>query len=480
MAASGELSVVVKPLHEYLQQDELFLDEIDEELRCGICTSVFQDPHAVCGEGHIFCLSCLRKVQSKHTRSNNSTCPMCRVPLLPQPVPSRTTRSLIDKLRLCCPNKKAHICPWTGPSSQLLGHLAVCDFQPVTCEYEVAMLEHKQRQRKRHRIQPNLVLRGELEQHKRSCPYRPISCLLGCGVVHTLGNQEKHETRDCRLRMISCPELGCQEEVVYCKRRHHAAKCPYAQVSCTFAPLGCRENVRRRDLLTHLQEAVVFHSKLTVQYQQAFEGTEERCVELEGQCDQLEGRCDQLEAKCEELEDRSEKMEAKCEMLLLTVRQLVDEQRQWEETNKLCGRLVKRVAALETGMIYHRFQEDTVFSLKPAAVPTLEFTAFDILWHLQFDIVGQRVDVSFGRASGWGLPAVESGTFRFYLDDSPNSGSMVSTTQLELSGCPKKFGKDMEGKLYSLGTFPLSLLVESSKYSKALRVMGCVGISTTL
>eukprot|EP00961_Rhodomonas_salina_P092147 1240140-Rhodomonas_salina.1 len=66
-------SRAVWPDEHQLMGVEHFVDEVEEELLCGICQNVMVKPHSCCQSGHTFCLWCI----SRWLRSD-ATCPACR------------------------------------------------------------------------------------------------------------------------------------------------------------------------------------------------------------------------------------------------------------------------------------------------------------------------------------------------------------------------------------------------------------------
>eukprot|EP00457_Paulinella_chromatophora_P003384 gb/GEZN01003391.1/.p1 GENE.gb/GEZN01003391.1/~~gb/GEZN01003391.1/.p1 ORF type:complete len:495 (+),score=57.91 gb/GEZN01003391.1/:93-1577(+) len=253
-----------KALSEYLKEEELFLETIDEDLICTVCSHIFQDPYAICANEHILCQACLNDLK----KMPNPKCPSCRSPLLPEPIRSRSTGKLIDKLRLKCPNHQ-RTCDWTGRTSQLLAHQAVCAFQLISCPYESEVYAK------------HTVLRKELKEHVGACPSRPVKCLLGCDSFIIARDQRKHQEENCALRHVTCRQEGCNSSFRFFESVKHLTECQFLQVPCIFQPLGCPVELNRRDLVPHLQEALVAHSKLVAQLPAQILELQQRCAFLE-------------------------------------------------------------------------------------------------------------------------------------------------------------------------------------------------------
>ena len=79
-----------------------FLTEVDEELICGICTSVLLNPMS-CKEGHTFCNTCITTWLGQ-----KKTCPMDRKRLGKNDLCTvRVVANLISKMAVRCPNHAA-------------------------------------------------------------------------------------------------------------------------------------------------------------------------------------------------------------------------------------------------------------------------------------------------------------------------------------------------------------------------------------
>lgn len=129
----------------------LFLDPIDEELICSICSDVYDTPVTGCEQGHLFCESCLRQWisvrTSRHAASTSASasvpststcpCPIDRHPLHTQLTRVRTVENIVSKLivtcRYACNDEDDVLCTWTGPYRDLQSHITTCEWAPVEC-----------------------------------------------------------------------------------------------------------------------------------------------------------------------------------------------------------------------------------------------------------------------------------------------------------------------------------------------------------
>ena len=104
-------------------QLELFVEPIEESLKCDLCNAVYRDP-CITSCGHVFCESCLRE-----WLTNRTSCPSgCKQ----ISIENDTTRLLplqilVERLRTRCANF-SHGCEVVTTVAEMLAHLEVCDY----------------------------------------------------------------------------------------------------------------------------------------------------------------------------------------------------------------------------------------------------------------------------------------------------------------------------------------------------------------
>ena len=110
---------------------------LDEDLRCGVCHDVLDQPTSGCGEGHVFCHRCLLR-----SLENRATCPAgCGQAVAKDKlVRSRPLENVIAKLQAKCVREAeaaAAACTWQGTLGELKEHRATsCPNEPVACANE--------------------------------------------------------------------------------------------------------------------------------------------------------------------------------------------------------------------------------------------------------------------------------------------------------------------------------------------------------
>lgn len=104
-----------------LEDEELFLNELPDYLRCSICLSCLDNPYQTpCG--HRFCKDCIMPL----VRSVNNFCPQDRTEIDTGSVfPDNAVKLQINNLRIRCP-KSAHGCRWEGERWDKDNHLQKC------------------------------------------------------------------------------------------------------------------------------------------------------------------------------------------------------------------------------------------------------------------------------------------------------------------------------------------------------------------
>ena len=254
---------------------EWFIDDVDEELLCGICMEVFKTPVTACRELHTFCSECMSDVR----KSTNPRCPSCRDPLAPSVTANRLLDNMIAKKKMRCPNAPpspidsadervakqprqdtAQVCSWIGPLSELSSHRQVCSEELVECPRGCV-------QRVRRRL---------LNRHlQNDCPNRTVTCAHCNDSVRAI-ELALHERR-CPKKLASCPRQ-CGATLRREQLAFHERMCPREPVCCPFSGVGCTARPERRGLQAHQVEAADAHAKLSAS---KIEGMEKKLARME-------------------------------------------------------------------------------------------------------------------------------------------------------------------------------------------------------
>eukprot|EP00730_Choanoeca_flexa_P016273 TRINITY_DN7656_c0_g1_i2.p1 TRINITY_DN7656_c0_g1~~TRINITY_DN7656_c0_g1_i2.p1 ORF type:complete len:503 (+),score=84.57 TRINITY_DN7656_c0_g1_i2:84-1592(+) len=135
--------------------DEIFVNEVQQLLRCPICYLAMRDA-VQCPQQHAFCQSCIDR-SMRYT----SKCPVCKDTLsASQLQPARVIRSLVDSLPVHCPNHEFG-CTEQVPLEHAMSHEENCKFKRMECPNEGCDVK---------------LLAGALEGHRKECAYEKIQC----------------------------------------------------------------------------------------------------------------------------------------------------------------------------------------------------------------------------------------------------------------------------------------------------------------
>jgi len=108
-----------------------FVDKPLDLFICKICQLVSQDPYETLCCHNTFCKLCIDTAEKHEYKS----CPICRC----QPI--QTTKSVqlrrqIENLQVFCNNKEAG-CEWVGEVERVEGHMKLCPYYMLNCEYHI-------------------------------------------------------------------------------------------------------------------------------------------------------------------------------------------------------------------------------------------------------------------------------------------------------------------------------------------------------
>ncbi|KAI0485769.1 hypothetical protein F4859DRAFT_502995 [Xylaria cf. heliscus] len=190
--------------------------EIDENLICPICRLPLVSP-TITNCDHVFCQKCILQAHSL-----NPVCPVDRLPLK-LPDGARTAPKIIhnqlDNLLVRCPNRPQG-CSLVVARSLVENHVTrYCDKTLVPCPHS-------------------------------SCDKTVVRRDSGKGCLHYNVKCEYCENdHQCANRKTSC-DL-CATDYIRHKQDEHVKECPEAEISCNFAPFGCRSLVKRKNSDEH-------------------------------------------------------------------------------------------------------------------------------------------------------------------------------------------------------------------------------------
>lgn len=149
----------------------------------------------------------------------------------------------IDELCVKCDNAERK-CEWEGTVGTLKGHVARCEFTLITCPNQCkdndGEIVH--------------IMRRQLGEHLEiHCPNRSYKC-KHCGKNGRYAEIMNIHDRKCMKKKVSCPNAECTKTVERRKLKLHRQFCPFTEMPCKFATLGCDVKVQRKDKTSHEQD----------------------------------------------------------------------------------------------------------------------------------------------------------------------------------------------------------------------------------
>ncbi|XP_006816048.1 TNF receptor-associated factor 6-like [Saccoglossus kowalevskii] len=214
--------------------DMEFVPPLESKYECPICLMALREPtQTQCG--HRFCRSCI----CQSMRETGSKCPIDNTPLsFSSLFPDNFAKREILGLRVKCPNPG---CTFVFELRNLEEHNLKCDFYQEQCGLNCGLLIH----------------RKSMEIHqKNECAKRLVSCEY-CFIRIAFDEQENH-LKECLKFPVVCQY--CQMQLTREELAGHIEKdCFEVIVSCSYANMGCKEKMTRRDMLMHEKNSLVIH-----------------------------------------------------------------------------------------------------------------------------------------------------------------------------------------------------------------------------
>ena len=222
----------------------------DANLVCKICRLPSRNPHMTLCCGHVFCLSCISKVEG-------STCCICRATKRGQYklYKNKQVERDVWSLQIYCPNKEKG-CQWQGE----LNSITECHLKPAGgvdgCPYEDVKCTNGC---------GKMIQRHHFTKHVRNeCPCRVVKC----NYCHRDGKHsfiDGQHQRQCPKLLLSCPNNCGTERICQSEMREHRNRCPLETIQCRYYSQGCKEKMARKDQNAHDKRNLEKHLALTTQ-----------------------------------------------------------------------------------------------------------------------------------------------------------------------------------------------------------------------
>ena len=317
-----------------------FVSPPPDDVICPLCLDIVEKPHQFTCCGQHICKKC---VENHRKRASSLQCPMCRHNKYGTVHDKYFERNILNKLSIWCTKG----CGQKVELGQLKKHFTQCLCVQEDCPYGCGQQYQRQ----------------YIEEHKEKCSKRPFICGY-CKYQSTYEVIVNEHYPVCDKYPIICPNECSGDEIEQGMLQDHLNKCPFQVVECEFSYVGCREKVRRCDLVQHLSDNGIHHSALSSKM--IYESLQKMMEEKERL---LQEKDKQLQEKDRQLQEKETQLVKKDNELKLTVRQkdeqLQEKDRQLQQKDHLllevCELRGENKTLLST--IYDKICTDTVLSV---------------------------------------------------------------------------------------------------------------------
>ena len=138
-------------------------------------------------------------------------------------------------------------CTWARELRSLDEHLASCAYTLLPCPNQCLKSGNKSK--------VVHLLRKDMEKHmKKECPRRQYKC-PHCQEAGEYQERITEHLNECPIIEVPCPRYGCKVRIKRCNLSVHREECPFEKVPCKYSTIGCKEEVKRKDLAEHEGDA---------------------------------------------------------------------------------------------------------------------------------------------------------------------------------------------------------------------------------
>ena len=89
---------------------------------------------------------------------------------------------------------------------------------------------------------------------KKECPRWQYKC-PHCQEAGEYQERITEHLNECPMIEVPCPKYGCKVHIKRCNLSVHREECPFEKVPCKYSTIGCKEEVKRKDLAEHEGDA---------------------------------------------------------------------------------------------------------------------------------------------------------------------------------------------------------------------------------
>ena len=224
--------------------DHDFLEAPPHDLECSICMLTLRDPHLISCCGNHFCGNCISRV-----RLDGRNCPICNLPGFSVLLDKGLQRT-IGELQVFCVNKDRG-CTWVGALSTLQDHTNPTGKLKQGCKFEVVECSQGCGEKYQRRF---------IQAHQnKTCICRPYICNY-CDYGSIYEDVRHNHWPVCPNYPVDCPNQCEVGTLARSKLEKHLMEdCLLEKIECEFSYAGCKTKVKRRDMVTHINESFLKH-----------------------------------------------------------------------------------------------------------------------------------------------------------------------------------------------------------------------------
>ena len=194
----------------------------------------------------------------------------------------------INILRVRCSHANRG-CEWVGTVGTIEKHVTTCGFTLVPCP----------KQCKDDNNEVICFTRKEVDEHlKNDCSNRDYECQSKCGEKGTYAYITEVHDKTCKMKILPCPNDGCDTEIQRQQVSEHISKCPHTVIPCKYKGIGCDTELKREDMAAHEQDDKLLHKALeTVHKAQKTINSQQSAIiaSLQATVQSLQNKVDSLE-----------------------------------------------------------------------------------------------------------------------------------------------------------------------------------------
>ena len=173
-------------------------------------------------------------------------CPICNTVYTQTPLNDKYNERRVKSLQVHCAHKN---CGWAGTVGQAQEHLDnSCEYHTVPCTMNCGQ------QVIRHRLQSHI---------QNNCPERQVQCKY-CLTNLKYGRLHDHY-QSCKKVTQTCPNNCRTTNILAENMEDHLAECKEQFVDCIYKRIGCKKQMKRKDMQKHKDDSKDKHLELSLE-----------------------------------------------------------------------------------------------------------------------------------------------------------------------------------------------------------------------